>query len=66
MNKDCMIFKIGPEKFDELTQIFLVNKNSVTFLTEVKNMSEVIGAIFLKKTELEVKLEEFEQTYREK
>lgn len=61
-----MVFKIKPEKFEELAQVFFINQNSLTFLTQVTDISNGVGAIFLKKTTLEIALEQFEQSYEEK
>ncbi|GAA3962311.1 hypothetical protein GCM10022246_14470 [Pedobacter ginsengiterrae] len=57
-----MVFKLAPSKFKELSQLFDLNIRTVTVLTEIETVPEECGAIFIKKTELEVMFDDFEKS----
>lgn len=57
-----MVFKLAPSKFKELSQLVDLNIKTVTVLTEIETVPEQCGAIFVKKTDLEILFEDFEKS----
>jgi len=61
-NRNCMIFKLAPSKFNEVSKLVDLDVKTLTVLTEVEELPTICGAIFLKKSSLEVLFENFEKT----
>ncbi|WP_231463585.1 MULTISPECIES: hypothetical protein [unclassified Pedobacter] len=61
-NKNWMIFKLAPQKFNEISKLVDLNVETLTVLTEITEEPVEFGAIFLKKSNLEVMLEEYEKS----
>ncbi|MFC3563202.1 hypothetical protein [Pedobacter jamesrossensis] len=57
-----MVFKLAPSKFKELSKLVDLNIKTVTVLTEIEDVPQEYGAIFIKKTDLEVLFEDFEKS----
>lgn len=64
-NKNWMVFKLAPQKFNEVSKLLDLNVKTLTVLTEIYETPNEVGAIFLKKTNLEVLLEEYEKSLEE-
>jgi hypothetical protein len=57
-----MIFKLAPGKFNEVSKLVDLDVKTLTVLTEVEEIPNICGAIFLKKSNLEMLFENFEKT----
>ncbi|WP_316739355.1 hypothetical protein [Pedobacter aquatilis] len=64
-NKSLMIFKLAPKKFNEVSKLVDLNVKTLTILTEIDETPNEAGAIFVKKSNLEVLLEEYEKSLEE-